>query len=378
VIRQTFAHIDLGALADNVRAIRVFLAAGRGGAAPPMLVGVVKANGYGHGASEVARTLIRAGAGRLACADIEEAIALRADGLTCPILVFGALGLSDLDGVFEHGLTPTISSPTAGRAMQLAAARRGVRVRYHLEIDTGMNRLGFRHDNLPRTMPDLLAAPNLELEGVYTHFATADTPGDEFFARQRRHFSAAQQQLSALGVRTCIRHAANSAALLADSSTWFDLVRPGLLLYGVAPPALEGRVVVKPVMSVRSRVVAVKGVRPGEVVGYGARFTAERATTTGVVPMGYADGLDTRLAGRGWVLVRGRRAPIVGSVCMDMITIDVTGLAVELGDEVMITGCQGGDEIRVGEMARWVGTIPYELLCRVGARVERRYNPPSV
>jgi alanine racemase len=378
VIRQTFAHVDLGALADNARAIRAFLAAGRGGAAPPVLVGVVKANGYGHGASEVARTLVRVGAGMLACADIEEAIALRADGLTCPILVFGTLSLGDLDGVFEYGLTPTISSPAAGRAMQLAAARRGVRVRYHLEIDTGMNRLGLRHDNLPRTMPALLAAPNLDLEGVYTHFATADTPGDELFARQQRNFDAAQHQLSALGARTCIRHAANSAALLADSSTWFDLVRPGLLLYGVAPPALEGRIVVKPVMSVRSRVVAVKGVRPGEIIGYGARFTAERATTTAVVPVGYADGLDTRLAGRGWVLVRGRRVPIVGSVCMDMIMIDVTGLAVEPGDEVVITGCQGGDEIRVGEMARWVGTIPYELLCRVGARVERIYNPPSL
>ena len=378
MIRQTFAHVDLGALGDNVRAILAFLAAGRAGAAPPTLAGVVKANGYGHGATEVARTLIEAGAGMLACADIEEAIALRADGLTCPILVFGALSLGDLDGVFEHGLIPTISSPTAARAMQFAAARRDVRVRYHLEIDTGMNRLGFRYDNLPQTMPELLAAPNLELEGVYTHFATADTPGDEWFARQRRNFDAAQHRLSALGARNYIRHAANSAAMLADPCTWFDLVRPGLLLYGVAPPALEGRVVVQPVMSVRSRVVAVKGVRPGEIIGYGARFTAERATTIAVVPAGYADGLDTRLAGRGWVLVRGCRAPVVGSVCMDMIMIDVTGLAVEPGDEVVITGRQGGGEIRVGEMARWVGTIPYELLCRVGGRIERIYNPPSL
>jgi alanine racemase len=261
--------------------------------------------------------------------------------------------------------------------MQLAAARRGVRVPYHLAIDTGMNRLGFRHDNLARTLPDVLAAPNLALEGAYTHFATADIPGDELFVRQQRNFDAARRQLSALGVRTCIRHAANSAAMLADPSTWFDLVRPGLLLYGVAPPALEGRVVVEPVMSVRSRVVAVKGVRAGESIGYGARFTAGRPTTMAVVPAGYADGLDTRLEGRGWVLVRGRRAPIVGSVCMDMITIDVTGFGVEPGDEVVITGRQGDDEIRAGEMARWVGTIPYDLLCRVGPRIERIYNPPS-
>jgi len=377
VSRQTLAHVDLGALAGNVGAIRGFLADRRGPHAPG-IIGVVKANAYGHGAGQVAHALVRAGIETLACADIEEGIALREDGITCPILVFGPLGLGDLNGVFAHGLTPTISSPTVGLEMQRAAARRGVRIRYHLGIDTGMNRLGFRHDNLSFTLPALLAAPNLEIEGVYTHFATADNPGDELFARQRRNFDAASLQVSALGGRARLRHAANSAALLADPSAWFDLVRPGLLLYGVEPPGLEGRIAVKPVMSLRSRVAAVKGVRPGESIGYGARFTAGRPTTMAVVPAGYADGLDTRLAGRGWVLVRGRRAPIVGSVCMDMITIDVTDTPVEPGDEVVITGRQGEDQIRVDDVARWVGNIPYELLCRIGPRVERVYNPPGL
>jgi alanine racemase len=375
VIRQTVAHVDLGALAHNARAIVAFMAATRGGSAP-RLVGVVKADAYGHGAAHAARTLLGAGASLLACADLEEAAALRRAGLPGPILVFGALGLSDLDGVFAHGLTPTIASPTSARRLQEAAERRGVRLRYHLEIDTGMNRLGFRHDNLARTMPELLASPNLELEAVYTHFATADAPGDALFARQRQNFDAAHRTLAGLGARGYLRHAANSSALLAEPLTWLDLVRPGLLLYGVAPPAFDGRVAVKPVMSLRSRVAAVKGVRPGEIVGYGGRFTAERPTTIAIVPAGYADGIDWRLAGRGCALVRERRAPIVGSVCMDMIMLDVTGIGAAPGDEVVLTGRQGEEEITVGEMARWAGTIPYELLCRVGARVERVYQDP--
>jgi alanine racemase len=376
VIRQTVAQVDLGALAHNARAIKAFMAAQRGDAAP-VLVGVIKANAYGHGAVEAARALVAAGAGVLACADIEEAVVLRTAGLTAPILVFGAFSLGDLDGIFEYALTPTLLTPTAAHRLQDAAARRGVRLRYHLGIDTGMNRLGFRHDNLSRTLPEVLAAPNLELAGVYTHFASADEPGSELFARQRRNFEAADRALDALGARGYVRHAANSGALLADPSTWFDLVRPGLLVYGVVPQAFEGRVPVRPVMSMRSRVAAVKGVRLGESIGYGGRFIARRPTTMAVVPAGYADGLDTRLEGRGVVLVRGRRVPIVGAVSMDMIALDVTGMAVEPGDEVVITGRQGDDEITVAEMARWVSTIPYELLCRVGTRVERVYNPPG-
>jgi alanine racemase len=373
VSRQTVAHIDLGALAHNARAIRAFMAEARGAAAPA-LAGVVKANAYGHGAVEVARTLVGAGASMLACADVEEGLELRGAGLTVPILVFGAVGLGEVGGIFDADLTPTVSTPASAGRLQDAAARRGVRLRYHLGIDTGMHRLGLRHDNLARAMPAVLAAPNLEIQGVYTHFATADTPGDELFARQRENFESAGRTLAALGVKGCMKHAANSGALLADPATWFDLVRPGLLMYGVAPRAFEGRIAVRPVMSLRSRVTAVKGVRIGESIGYGGRFVANRPTTMAVVPAGYADGLDTRLEGRGFALVRGRRAPIVGSVSMDVIALDVTGMGVEPGDEVVLVGRQGGDEISVGEMARWVGTIPYELLCRVGNRVKRVYS----
>ncbi|MCX6538053.1 MAG: alanine racemase [Acidobacteria bacterium] len=383
MIRSTVARIDLDALIHNFRTIRGYLATARVGTptrigtTTPGVIGVVKANAYGHGAAAVALALEQAGADMVACADIEEAILLREAGLRCRVLVFGALSLSALDGIFDHDLTPTLSSPMAARAVQSAAERRGVRVRCHLKIDTGMNRLGFRHDNLDRTMPAIAAAANLEIEAVYTHFATADSPGDEWFAQQQARFDAARARLAAHRIRPRLVHAANSAATLSAPGTWFDLVRPGLLMYGVSPGGLEHGLTLKPVMSLHSRVVAVKGVRRGEITGYGGRFTADRPTTIAIVPAGYADGLDARLAGRGHVLIRGRLAPIVGSVCMDMILVDVTGTVVEPGDAVTIIGQQGEGSIGVAEMARAIGTIPYELLCRVGTRIERIYNRES-
>jgi len=313
----------------------------------------------------------------LACADIEEGAALRAGGVRADILIFGALRVSDLDGLFACRLTPTISSPGAARAVQAAAARHKQRVRYHLKIDTGMNRLGFRFDNLRRTLPELFASSHLELDAVYTHFATADDPQSPLFAEQRLRFERALTEIAALGAKPRYRHAANSAGLLRDSRVWYDRVRPGLLLYGIVPPPLASTMRLTPVMTLGSRVVAVKGLRPGEVSGYGARFTADSPTTIAVVPAGYADGLDLRLAGRGVVLIRGRRAPIVGSVCMDMLTADITGFdEVSPGDEVVILGAQGGDCIDAREMAATIGTIPWEIVCRVGSRIERIYDRP--
>jgi alanine racemase len=337
-------------------------------------VAVVKANAYGHGAGQVARALEDAGADLLACADLEEGAALRAAGVSVEILVFGALSVSDLDAVFEARLTPTISTPGTARALQAAAARYRQRLRYHLKIDTGMNRLGFRFDNLARTLPDLLASDNLELDAVYTHLATADDPVSPLFDDQRRRFERACRDVEALGGRPRYRHAANSAALLRDSRVWFDRVRPGLLLYGAVPPPLSSTIPLTPVITLDSRIVAVKGMRAGESTGYGARFTVDRPTTIAIVPAGYADGLDCRLAGRGFVLIRGRRARVVGSVCMDMLMADVTGMDVSPGDEVVIIGTQGDERIDVREMAATIGTIPWEILCRIGSRIERVYS----
>jgi len=380
MVRQTVAHVDLDAIRANYREIASFVGAAQaadppaGGSRPPGIIGVVKADAYGHGAVQVARALEDEGIAMLACADIEEGISLREAGVRAPILVFGALSVSDLDGIFDHGLTPTISTPGAARALQAAAASHGVRLPCHLKIDTGMNRLGFRHDNLRRTLPEVAAAPNLAIVAVYTHFATADNPDHPAFARQQQRFAEALALLPSLGITTVIRHAANSAALLRDERVWYDFVRPGLLLYGIVPPPLASTLRLRPALSLTSRIVAVKGIRPGEGTGYGLRSVLDQPATLAVVPAGYADGIDLRLAGRGYMLVRGRRAAVVGSVCMDMTTIDVTGTKVAPGDDVVIVGEQGAESIGVREIAAAIGTIPYELLCRLGARIQRVYE----
>jgi alanine racemase len=393
MIRPTVARIDLAALKSNYRHIVDHLAAD-GAGRPPGVIAVVKANAYGHGAGQVALALEAAGADLLACADIEEGAALRAAGVRADILVFGALSVSDLDGLFDCRLTPTISTPGAAHAVQAAAEKYRQRLRYHLKIDTGMNRLGFRFDNLCRTLPALFASQNLDLEAVYTHFATADDPESPLFGEQRARFERTLTEIETMerkgrkgrqdqegsgvagstGSAFPYVHAANSAALLRDSRVWYDRVRPGILLYGVVPPPLSSTLSLTPIMTLGSRIVAVKGVRAGEGVGYGARFNPEQPATIAIVPAGYADGLDLRLAGRGSVLIRGRRAPIVGAVNMDMLMADVTGLDVWPGDEVVIIGSQGGDRIDVREMAAQIGTIPYEILCRIGSRIERLYQ----
>ena len=397
MIRPTVARIDLGALKSNYQHIVDYLAAesesGVSRRPAPGVIAVVKANAYGHGAGQVGLALEGAGADLLACADIEEGAALRAAGVRADILVFGALSVSDLDGLLDCRLTPTISTPGAALAVQAVAEKYKQRVPYHLKIDTGMNRLGFRFDNLRRSLPALLASPNLDLEAVYTHFATADDPESPLFNEQRVRFERARGEIKTMERRdrgdrrespensssansAFIRpyvHAANSAALLRDTRVWYDRVRPGLLLYGIVPPPLASTLPLTPIMTLGSRIVAVKGVRAGEGVGYGVKFTAAQPATIAIVPAGYADGLDLRLAGRGFVLIRGRRAPIVGSVCMDMLMADVTGLEVSPGDEVVIIGSQGPDRIDVREMAAQIGTIPYEILCRIGSRIQRVY-----
>ncbi len=368
-VRPTFAEIDLDAVRANYAAVARHV----DGPGAPRVIAVVKANAYGHGAVPVARALETAGAGMLACADIEEAVTLRGGGVRAPILVFGALGVSDLDGVFTHRLTPTVSSPFAARALGDAAARRGATVACHLKIDTGMNRLGFRFDNLRHTIPDVLGRPGIEIAAAYTHFATADDAAHPLFELQRARFDESLRCLAGLGVRPALRHAANSAALLRDRKTWYEAVRPGLLLYGLIPAGVGASLPVAPVMTMRSRVVAVKGMRVGETTGYGARAPIDRPATIAVVPAGYADGLDVRMAGRGWVLVRGRRAPVVGAVSMDSITVDVTGLDVVPGDEVVLVGAQSGARIDAGEIAAALGTVPHEILCRTGSRIVRAY-----
>ena len=377
MVRPTHASVDLDALVANYHAVERQLSASSVNPTP-RIIAVIKANAYGHGATRVGLALERAagsGSGSapiLACADIEEGIELRQAGIASQILIFGALGVSDLAGVFDHNLTPTVSSPSAAQALEVAAASRGVRLGVHLKIDTGMHRFGLRYDNLGATLPPVVRATHLDIEAVYTHFATAERDEYGLFNAQITRFETVRTDAQALGLDNVWWHAANSAALLRDRRTWYDAVRPGLLLYGVVPPPIETELALRPAMSVRSRLVAVKGLRPGETAGYGARFVARRPMRVAVVPAGYADGLDLRLASRGSVLVGGRRAPIT-TVSMDSMTIDVTDMTVNPGDDVVVLGRQGGRAIEVADIASAINTVPHEILCRIGTRIERTY-----
>ena len=380
MIRSTVAHVNLAALQAQLPRRSSTHLADDTERQPPQVIAVVKANAYGHGAGPRGAGAGSRRAPRCSRAPTsKKAWRCAAPASACRSSCSARLSVSDLDGIFDHGLTPTISSPYAARAVEAAAARRGLAIGYHLKIDTGMHRLGFRHDNLARTLPEVLASPHLQLEGVFTHFASADVPDSPLFdtaAHALRRGAADAGRRWAGGPP--LRHAANSAALLRDSRVWYDAVRPGLLLYGIVPPPLASTIALTPAMSLTSRVVAVKGLRPGEGVGYGWQFTADEPRSIAVVPAGYADGLDTRMAGRASVLVRGHRAPVVGAISMDMMTIDVTGLGdVEPGDEVVIIGRQGDEgwqQIDAREMAAVIGTIPWEVVCRLGTRVERVFE----
>ena len=377
MVRPTFAQIDLDILKTNYQSVlRLVSQPVSKSDLRTSVIAVVKANAYGHGAVAVARALEEAGASMLACADIEEGVQLREAGINVPILVFGALNVSDLNGIVEHGLTPTVSSPSAARALQVMAEKKRSLINCHLKIDTGMNRFGLRYDNLRKTLPEVVVNKNLIFDSIYTHFATADDFNLPLFEKQQKRFLNAQKVLSEFSLSRLFCHAANSAALLRDRRCWLNAVRPGLLLYGIVPPSLKVPTdfKVRPVMTLHSKIVTVKGVRAGETVGYGGKFSASKPTRIAVVPAGYADGLDVRLSGTGYVLVRGRRVSIVGSICMDSIMIDVTDVHVETGDDVVLIGEQGDDCIDVIQMSKWLGTVPHEILCRTGSRIGRLYK----
>ena len=377
VIRPTVARVDLDAMRANFRAI-VSLSSPRLTAPAPAIIAVVKANAYGHGAPQVGLALEEAGAAMLACADIEEGIVLRQAGVRAPILVFGALERQrSRRRLRARPHADDLDARRGARAAGRAPRPRGVTLRCHLKIDTGMNRLGFRHDNLDADAARRSRPARTSRSTRSTRTSRPPTiPDHALFGEQRERFEASIARARRRSASTPgVRHAANSAALLRDERVWYDFVRPGLLLYGVVPPPLATTLPLRPALSLHSRIVAVKGMRPGEGTGYGLKTTVDRAARRSPsCPPATPTASTCRLAGRGFMLVRGRRVPIVGSVCMDMTMIDVTGMDVAPGDEVVIVGEQGDESIGVREIAAAIGTIPYELLCRVGSRIQRVYD----
>lgn len=356
-------EIDLAAIRHNVRMLTPDAAE---------VMAVVKAEGYGHGAIQVALSALEAGATWLAVAIVEEGIALRQAGLECPILVLSEFPRGSERDALAAGLTPALYTPEGVAAVR-AAAGAGARPGAHVKIDTGMHRVGLPPEQTLRFVRELTLS-GLRLEGLWTHLAKAEEPEDPSVTLQLDRFRRVCEELSALGFQPRYRHAANSAAILALPTAHFDLVRLGLSMYGLPPnPALPRASQLRPAMSWRSAVAFVKRVPAGEGISYGLRYRLLRASTVATVPVGYADGYGRSLSDRARVLIRGRRYPIAGTVTMDQVMVDCGDDEVSAGDEVVLLGRQGEQVITADEMAVWMETVNYEVVTRVGPRVPREY-----
>ena len=371
---RTWAEISLSALRHNARELRRSLPEGSA------LLGVVKANAYGHGAIPVAAALREAGCAYLAVACAEEALELRRAGETLPILILGAADAAFAPALAAAEVTLAVECAEKGRALSAALAP-GQTLKIHIKLDTGMGRLGFPAGDAEalRAAAAVMALPGLVTEGVFTHFSVSDTPGGErYTAGQLALFRAAADKLEELsGKKIPLRHCANSGAMVyhRDEGVCMDLVRPGLLTYGILPGEETGGLSLTPVMTVKSRIAAVTRHRKGDSISYGRTWTAERDTLLAVMPMGYADGLPRCLSGKLQVMVRGVRVPQVGRICMDMCMLDITDHPeIAPGDvaTVFSDGIDGAPTAR--ELAALADTIPYELTCGISLRVPRIYS----
>ncbi len=377
------AEIDLKAIAHNVEELR------RITHPDALMMAVVKANAYGHGAVEVARCALQNGAQRLGVARIDEAIQLREAGIKAPILIFGYTLPEMAPELLEYNLTQTVYTPAFARALSRTAVSLGGKIKIHLKVDTGMGRLGLLSQNFkPHHSGEIIntkavdasvaiaGLKGLELEGIFTHFATADSADKRYAKKQLDLFLNFLSRMRECGLNPAVRHAANSAALIDMPQSHLDMVRPGIAIYGLypSPEVNKKRVSLKPAMALRARVIHIKKVPAGFNISYGITYKTKQATTIATVPVGYADGLNRLLSSRGQMLIHGKRAPIVGRVCMDFTMLDVGGIDnVRVGDEAVIFGPQGNDSITVDEMASALNTINYEIVSTITARVPRVY-----
>lgn len=371
--RPVWAEVDLGALQRNARWLADLVA-------PAGLCAVVKAFGYGHGPVRAAEAAVVGGATWLAVATVEEGVQLRQAGITEPVLLLSEPVPAAMADVVAWKLTPTLYSTGAVEAVARAVAGYGHRepLAVHVKVDTGMHRVGADPERAVRIVEQAAARRELVVEGLCTHFAVADEPDDGYTELQLARFLSVVDTLAGMGIRPRILHAANSAGAIAFPAARLDLVRCGIALFGLAPaPEVASLCAgLVPVMSVKARVSYVKRVDAGERISYGLRYRLDRASTVATVPIGYADGVPRRLSATGGeVLIGGRRRPIAGNVTMDQITVDCGGADVAVGDEVVLLGRQGGEEITAWEWADRLGTIAYEVVCGISSRVPRDYVP---
>jgi len=364
--RPTVAVVDLEAIRHNVAVLKPERAE---------VMAVVKANGYGHGSVPVARAALSAGASWLGVALVEEGIELRDAGITGPILVLSEFPPGSEKEALEAGLVPSLYTEDGLHRLTEAAGSLGRSVGVHVKVDTGMHRVGIDPDQVPSLVSRLLDS-GLELAGLWTHFAKSEETDDPFTSVQLERFNGVAAMLREDGVVPPYLHAANSAAIITRPDSHLDLVRLGIAMYGLCPgPALslEAGRSLRPAMELKSAVTMVKRVPAGEAVSYGQRYALERASTIATVPVGYADGYSRLLSGKAQVLIRGRRYPVAGTVTMDQLMVDCGDDAIEVGDQVVLIGRQGDERITPDDLAAWMGTINYEVVCGVSERVPREY-----
>ncbi len=367
--RPVWAEVDVNHIVHNMQEIRRLVRE------TCELMAVVKADGYGHGALPVARTVLQAGASRLAVAMPEEGVALREGGIASPILIMGSIWPEQAEVIVRNFLTATVFDLPLAQALSKEAEKRGKNIRVHLKVDTGMGRIGlFPHDVVP-FVNQVLRLPYLEIEGIYTHFATADAADKTYAYQQFELFRKVLQEIKDAGIQIPLRHAANSAAILNLPESYLDMVRPGTILYGINP--FEGRspsINLKPALSWKAKIAYVKGVPTGTGISYGRTHITQGSVRIATLPLGYADGLSRALSNKGEVLIHGQRASIVGRVCMDQCMVDVSQIeGVQIGDEAVLIGSQGRKRLGAEEIAQKIGTIGYEVLCNIGKRVPRVY-----
>jgi alanine racemase len=373
-VRPTRAEVNLANLRHNLRVMQRTA----GGAE---VWAVLKADGYGHGAKGVARTLERAGATGICVALLEEGIELRQAGIRVPILITGGYYGRAFGEVLRHSLTPVLHDPAQVEAMADEVRYSGAEpTSVHVKIDTGMSRLGVLPRDVPKMAAMLAKHREVLVSGLMTHFACADGGDPESINEQMDLFDQASATLRSLGIDPPLRHAANSAAILQSPRAHLNVVRPGIALFGVEPRAGICKEL-RPVMQVHTELVAVREIPAGATVGYGATWTAKRTSRIATIPMGYADGLSRAMSNRGELLVRGKRAPVAGVVSMDMAMLDVTEIDdVKVGDECVVLGTQKGplgqDTISAEEIAGRLNTIPWEVLTDISRRVPRFYREP--
>jgi alanine racemase len=383
-LRPTFVEVDLEVLISNFSLLRDH--AGN----QIEILPVIKADAYGHGVLPVAGELIQAGARKLAVATLEEGIELREAGFQNPIIILGGILNRQVSQVVAYQLTPFVFDLRTVEALSHQAVQKERSVKVHVEVDTGMGRLGIPYTEALGFLETLFTYPGIELEGLATHFATADEPDNEFVKIQLYRFYKVYHQVKKAGYQIPFYHISNSAGLLnaivineikqfegatGGLTPIFNMVRPGIALYGVPPSRdLTSVLPLKPVMKFKTEVVFLKRVSPGTPISYGRSFVTSQESLIATLPVGYGDGYSRFLSNKGEVLIQGKRCPIIGRVCMDFCMVDVSKIPqVKVGDEVVLLGNQGTDRITAAEIADWIGTIPYEVVCSIGRRVPRVY-----